>query len=79
MHWAAFAGAELALSYIVAWDAEINAVDGKGLTPLHLAVKSSEDLRSTKAIKQLLIKGADKKALVRILLLFKLSSSDHIY
>lgn len=44
LHWAAFAGAELALSYIVAWDADVNAVDSKGLTPLHLAVKSSEDL-----------------------------------
>ena len=51
MHWAAFPGAELALSYIVAWDCEVNAIDAKGLTPLHLAVKSSEDLRSTKAIK----------------------------
>ena len=60
LHWAAFAGAELALSYIVAWGAEINALDSKGLTPLHLAVKSSEDLRSNKAIKQLLIKGADR-------------------
>ena len=60
LHWAAFAGAELALSYIVAWECDINAVDAKGLTPLHLAVKSSEDLRSTKAIKQLLIKGADR-------------------
>lgn len=51
LHWAAFSGAELALSYIVAWDADVNATDSKGLTPLHLAVKSSEDLRSTKAIK----------------------------
>ncbi|CDW85828.1 dhhc zinc finger domain containing protein [Stylonychia lemnae] len=60
LHWAAFSGAELALSYIVAWNPDINAVDSKGLTALHLAVKSSEDLRSTKAIKQLLIKGAEK-------------------
>ena len=60
LHWAAFAGAELALSYIVAWDCDINSIDAKGLTPLHLAVKSSEDLRSTKSIKQLLIKGADR-------------------
>eukprot|EP00347_Sterkiella_histriomuscorum_P023344 403335004 len=60
LHWAAFSGAELALSYLVAWNPDLNAQDSKGLTPLHLAVKSSEDLRSTKAIKQLLIKGADK-------------------
>lgn len=59
LHWAAFAGAELALSYIVAWNPNIDARDSKGLTPLHLAVIASEDLRSTKSIKQLLIKGAD--------------------
>ena len=64
MHWSAFAGAELALSYIAAWGADVNATDAKGLTPLHLAVKSSEDLRSTKAIKQLLIKGANTNARV---------------
>lgn len=66
LHWAAFAGSELSLGYIVAWDADINATDAKGLTPLHLAVKSSEDLRSTKAIKHLLIKGADKNIKVRL-------------
>lgn len=44
----------------MAWNADINAVDAKGLTALHLAVKSSEDIRSTKGIKLLLIKGADR-------------------
>lgn len=60
LHWAAFSGAELALSYILAWDADVNAKDSKGLTPLHLAVKSSEDLQSTRSIRHLLIKGADR-------------------
>lgn len=60
LHWAAFAGAELTMSYIVAWNVDINAVDARGLTALHLAVKSSEDIRSTKGIKLLLIKGADR-------------------
>lgn len=60
LHWAAFAGAELSLSYILAWEADINAVDAKGLTALHLSVKSSEDIRSTKGIKLLLVKGADR-------------------
>lgn len=44
----------------MAWDADVNARDSKGLTPLHLAVKSSEDLQSTRSIRHLLIKGADK-------------------
>jgi palmitoyltransferase len=63
LHWAAFAGAELTMSYILAWNADIDAVDSKGLTALHLAVKSSEDIRSTKGIKLLLIKGADRNIL----------------
>lgn len=65
MHWAAFAGAEISLSYIVAMNADVNAIDAKGLTPLHLAVKSAEDVRSTKSIKQLLIKGAIRNIKVK--------------
>jgi palmitoyltransferase ZDHHC13/17 len=64
LHWAAFSGAELALSYILAWEADVNARDTKGLTPLHLAVKSAEDLQSTRSIRHLLIKGADKTIMV---------------
>ncbi len=63
LHWAAFAGAEISLSYIVAFTQDISPKDAKGLTPLHLAVKSGEDLRSTKSIKLLLLKGADRHAL----------------
>jgi ankyrin repeat protein len=44
----------------LAWNPDINAVDAKGLTPLHLSVKASEEIRSTKGIKLLLVKGADK-------------------
>ena len=33
------------------------------MTPLHLAVKSYKENRSSKGIKQLLIKGADRNAL----------------
>ena len=63
MHWAAFSGAELTLSYIIAWGGNLNEIDSKGLTPLHLAVKSYKENRSTKGIKQLLIKGADRNAM----------------
>ena len=63
LHWAAFSGSELTLSYIVAWGGDLNDVDSKGLTPLHLAVKSYKENRSTKGIKQLLIKGANREAL----------------
>ena len=63
LHWAAFSGAELTLSYIIAWGGNLNEIDSKGLTPLHLAVKSYKENRSTKGIKQLLIKGADRNAM----------------
>ena len=58
LHWAAFAGADLALSFIIAKHADVNTQDIKGLTPLHLAVKSSEEIKTTRLIRALLLKGA---------------------
>jgi ankyrin repeat protein len=49
----------MSLSYILSWGANINLQDIKGLTPLHLAVKTSEDVMSTRTIRALLLKGAD--------------------
>ena len=60
LHWAAFSGSELTLNYIMAWGGDVHQKDLRGLTPLHLAVKSYKENRSSKAIKQLLIKGADR-------------------
>ena len=50
------------MNFILAWGADLTATDTKGLSPLHLAVKASKDIKSTKAIKQLLVKGADVHA-----------------
>lgn len=61
LHWAAFAGADMSLTYILSWGANINLQDIKGLTPLHLAVKTSEDMLTTRTIRALLLKGADPK------------------
>ena len=53
------------MSYILAADVDVNAKDTKGLTPLHLAVKPCEDMRSSRSLKHLLIKGADRTIMVR--------------
>ncbi len=59
LHWAAFAGSELALAFIVACDIVVDSQDNKGLTPLHLAVKASEDSMTTRNIRALILKGAN--------------------
>lgn len=45
---------------MTAWGSDVNAQDLSGLTPLHLAVKSSEENKSSRSVKILLIKGADR-------------------
>jgi ankyrin repeat protein len=45
---------------LLAWNAEVNAVDINGITPLHLAIKSSEELKSSRSVRHLLIKGAER-------------------
>ena len=45
----------------MAWQSEVNAIDSNGLSPLHLAIKASEDLKSSRSVRHLLIKGADRK------------------
>jgi len=46
------------VSYLVAWGADVNALDINFLTPLHLAVKAADQLNSTRTVRHLLIKGA---------------------
>ena len=49
------------MAYLLAWKAEVNAIDSNGLTPLHLAIKTAEELKSSRSVRHLLIKGADRK------------------
>jgi hypothetical protein len=63
MHWAVYSGSDLTLSYIIAFGGDLNALDIQGLTPLHFACKEYKKNKSTKAIKQLLIKGANRNAI----------------
>ena len=62
LHWACYSRSEIALNYILSMDPAINAKDQKGFTPLHLAVKSVEILKSTRPVRALLLKGADRLA-----------------
>jgi len=48
------------LSYLLAWEPDKNIQDNEGLTPLHLAVKSVDAVESTRPVRFLLIRGADK-------------------
>mmetsp|Transcript_48182 Transcript_48182/g.65432 ORF Transcript_48182/g.65432 Transcript_48182/m.65432 type:complete len:100 (-) Transcript_48182:1300-1599(-) len=61
LHWACYSMSEIALSYILAWEPDMNACDIEGQTPLHLAVKSVASLESTRPVRFLLIRGADKE------------------
>jgi ankyrin repeat protein len=40
IHWSAFVGGELSISFVIAWGADVNSQDNLGKTPLHLAVKN---------------------------------------
>lgn len=60
LHWAAYLNKEVALTYLLAWGANVNAQDAEKNTPLHLAVLTSEKVQETRWVKILLLKGAQR-------------------
>ena len=60
LHWACYSNSEIALSYLLAWEPDLNIRDEEGFTPLHLAVKSVDTVESTRPVRFLMIRGADK-------------------
>ena len=62
LHWACFTRSELALNYILSLKPDLEAKDQYGFTPLHIAVTCSEKLGSTRNVKTLLIRGANRNA-----------------
>jgi ankyrin repeat protein len=41
---------------------DLELQDDQGFTPLHLAVRSVEQLKSTRPVRALLLKGSDREA-----------------
>lgn len=62
LHWAVVEGNELAVTFLLAWGANINRGDALGNTPLHLSIHHAEKELNTRLTKILLLKGADRKA-----------------
>jgi ankyrin repeat protein len=62
LHWACFQNSEIALIYLLGWQKQstLNLQDIDGYTPLHLAVKSSEQLKSGRPLRALLMRGANR-------------------
>lgn len=53
----------MALNYILSMKPDLEARDCFGYTPLHIAVTCVEKLGSTRNVKALLLRGADRKAI----------------
>ena len=62
LHWACYTRSEMALNYILSMKPDLEAKDIRGLTPLHIAVICTEQLGSTRNVKALLLRGADRSA-----------------
>jgi ankyrin repeat protein len=60
LHWACYSKSEVALCYLLSWVTELDSKDIEGYTPLHLAVKSVETLKSVRPVRSLLIRGASR-------------------
>ena len=60
LHWACFSNCEVALVYLLGWYNKemLNMKDCDGYTPLHLTVKSADQLGSGRPLRALLMKGA---------------------
>ena len=60
LHWAIFSMSELAMVYILAWlkIEELAQKDDEGFTAMHLAIKITERLESTRPVRSLIYNGA---------------------
>ena len=59
LHWAAYNSSYLTMNYLIALGADVNKVDCRGVSVLHLAVQASEEEENARAIRLLVRHGAD--------------------
>jgi len=62
LHWACFSNSEVALVYLLGWydKDKLNMQDCDKYTPLHMAVKGADQLKSGRPLRALLMKGAKR-------------------
>ena len=60
LHWACYSRSEFALSYILALRPNLEIQDNLGFTPLHLAIRTVDELKSTRPVRSLLLSGAKR-------------------
>ena len=60
LHWACYTRSEMALTYLLSMKPNLEAKDVQGFTALHIAVASVAKLGSTRNVKALLLRGADR-------------------
>ena len=60
LHWACYSHSEIALSYILAWEPELDKPDFEGQSCLHLAVKAVSMMKSNRLARFIMLRGADK-------------------
>jgi|TARA_B110000305_G_C19223815_1_gene531855 ankyrin repeat protein len=61
LHWACYTRSEMALTYLLSMKPNLEAKDVQGFTALHIAVASVAKLGSTRNVKALLLRGADRE------------------
>ena len=62
LHWACISHSHVAIEFLLAWGADVNAIDSDELTPLHLTVRGIEDQKDLSTIRKLIFKGANTRA-----------------
>jgi ankyrin repeat protein len=62
LHWACYSKSEFALNYIIAMKPNLELQDQGGFTPLQLAVRSVVEIKTTRPVRALLLKGASRQA-----------------